>query len=40
MNFYLEPMSNRDRKKEENNRLKDQRRKNQKEVREAAIATQ
>ncbi len=38
-NFYLEPMSNRDKEKK-NNKLKNWRRENQEEARQAIIATQ
>ncbi len=40
MNFSLKPMSDRDRKREENNRLKDQKIENREEVKEATIVAQ
>ncbi len=40
MTFYLEPMLNRDKKREENNRLTYWRKKNQKEAKEVAIIAQ
>ncbi len=39
-NFYLELMSNRDRKREENNRLRNQIKDNQEEAKKVAIAAQ
>ncbi len=38
MNFCLEPMSDRNKKREDNNKLRDQRKENRKEVKEAVIA--
>lgn len=40
MKFCLEPMLDKDRKREGNNRLRDWRRENQEEAKQVAIATQ